>query len=381
LIIWANGHASTSLGKLLALRPVVFIGLISYSLYLWHWPILVFFKYWAIDPISTSQRLLLLLMSLVLAVLSWKFVETPFRQRVILNTRSQIFAFALSTTAILLLAGLAIFKLHGIPDRIPQNALQYIKDDNKVIWNHDLTLKEVSAGKFVELGCGNTKQSVDIFVWGDSHAMAVMPVLHDLCNSTSVRALAATHSATPPLVGFIGAKSDLLTDSVPFNNAIVAFIQNNQVPNVLLVANWGAYMTDTPETCRLRRGLLDTLNALKETHTKIWLLRQVPKQPYDVPQALASAVWHGRDIKTLGLPLPEHYAAFQHQNPIFEGLATQFPNVGILNPTPLLLDDSNQICRVITDGTALYIDDNHLSTAGAMLLRPLFEPIFAYAKQ
>jgi hypothetical protein len=100
-----------------------------------------------------------------------------------------------------------------------------------------------------------------------------------------------------------------------------------------------------------------------------------------VPQALASAVWHGRDIKTLGLPLPEHYAAFQHQNPIFEGLATQFPNVGILNPTPLLLDDSNQICRVITDGTALYIDDNHLSTAGAMLLRPLFEPIFAYAKQ
>ena len=87
LLIWANSQALTSSGKLLAARPLVFIGLISYSLYLWHWPVLLFSKYWALDPIPPTQRMLLLLASFVLAWLSWRFVETPFRKRLVLTSR------------------------------------------------------------------------------------------------------------------------------------------------------------------------------------------------------------------------------------------------------------------------------------------------------
>ena len=81
LFIWASGPASTSIQNstfniqnLLAARPVVFIGLISYSLYLWHWPLFAFSTYWALDPLSLPYRLCLVAASFVLAILSWRFV-------------------------------------------------------------------------------------------------------------------------------------------------------------------------------------------------------------------------------------------------------------------------------------------------------------------
>ena len=104
IFIWANGRQQTSAGQLLSFRPVVFIGLISYSLYLWHWPILVFIKHVIID-ISLPWKLGILIVSLILSVLSWKWVETPFRRKGFLSKRSSAFAFAaLSTIGLLLMS-------------------------------------------------------------------------------------------------------------------------------------------------------------------------------------------------------------------------------------------------------------------------------------
>ncbi len=84
---------------------------------------------------------------------------------------------------------------------------------------------------------------------------------------------------------------------------------------------------------------------------------------------------YGKDPELIGVPFEEYRAEFQRQNPIFEGLVEHFPSVTILDPTEYLVN-SNHLCRVVDDGKVLYYDGNHLSEAGAMLLRPLFEPIF-----
>ncbi len=81
LVIW-SGTLSTQfplLSRVLAWRPVVFIGLISYSLYLWHWPMLSFSRYQSIKTLPGLDRLILVLVSVVVATISWRFVETPFR--------------------------------------------------------------------------------------------------------------------------------------------------------------------------------------------------------------------------------------------------------------------------------------------------------------
>ena len=78
--IIAAGQAGDSLvGRMLSLPPVVFVGLISYSLYLWHWPV-IFFQRSDAEMLTTTSRLLIVLYSFVLAILSWQFVEKPFRR-------------------------------------------------------------------------------------------------------------------------------------------------------------------------------------------------------------------------------------------------------------------------------------------------------------
>ena len=380
LVIWANGHTLTSVGRLLAAPPMVFIGLISYSLYLWHWPVLVFFKYWAIDPIPTSQRLLLLLASLVMAALSWKFVEMPFRKRIAAKSRSRIFTFAGVTTAVLFFAALAVYKLQGLPSRLPPDALAYATYMNgKTIhaFRIELSLNQALNGDFVELGIGDKHLPIGLFVWGDSHAMAVNPVLDILCKEHSFRGVAATHSATAPLVGYEDrSEFGLKGDSIAFNDAVVEFIRRKHVNNVVLAARWDYYIDIDKGTNRLRSGVLATINALHDSGARIWIMRQVPKHRWNVPQALVSAAWHGGSPEELGCSLAEHLQEIKRQDPIFEGFGAKFSSVTVLDPTDLFVNASGR-CRVAEGGKPLYMDKDHLTVVGAMLLQPLFEPIFA----
>jgi len=373
LIIWANGRTLTGVGKLLATPPIVFVGLISYSLYLWHWPILVFVKYWSLDPLSQSQRMLLLLSSVIPATLSWRFVEIPFRKRTIFKRRVQMFSFACVTTAMLLLTGLVVFEFKGLPSRIPAAALAYASGNTDRTFLNDLSVKQALAGHFVEIGRGDTHLQIDLLVWGDSFAMAVMPVFDVLCKEHSVRGVAATHVATAPLIGYeCKDKYSLKEGSIAFNSAVVDFVHRKRVGNVVLAANWGGYR----ESARLRHCLFETMDALKDTSARIWIMRSVPRQRWNVPSALALTVLHGNSPEELGCTLAEHRNEFRRQDPMFEGLATKYPNVTFMDPTYLFVNASGR-CRVAKGGKALYCDEEHLTVAGAMLLKPLFDPIFA----
>jgi len=385
LVIWANTQSVTSTGQLLAARPVVFVGLISYSLYLWHWPVLVFYKYWALGQPAPLQRLLLLLLSVALAALSWKFIETPVRKRVVLRLRWKIFAFGGAATATLFLLGLTIYELHGVPSRIPPDALRYLTggpgaiEGNDPVGGRQLSLRNAQNGDFNPFGLNDTNLPVGLLVWGDSHAQVELPVLDLLCKEHSVRGLAATHSQTAPLVGFEsqGAWS-LGRDSVGFNNAVADFIRRQRVSNVLIIARWDYYIETDKGTERLHQGVLATIKALHDSGAKIWIMRQVPQYPWDVPKALATAVMHGQNPEDLGLPRPEQQAQARRQEPIFEGITSSFPEVTVLDPTAFFLDAAGR-CRVAKNGQALYFDSDHVSAAGTMMLQPLFEPIFGRA--
>ena len=84
LLIASSERGPSMAGRLLSLRPIVFIGLISYSLYLWHWPLIVFQRTDGLlvaDASSTTTELVLIVASIGVACLSWKFVELPFRSK------------------------------------------------------------------------------------------------------------------------------------------------------------------------------------------------------------------------------------------------------------------------------------------------------------
>ncbi len=126
-LIIAAGATGTSLaGRLLAWTPIRFIGLISYSLYLWHWPIIVFQLSSAmIVPENTSRRLtqvILAVVSIAVATLSWKYVEQPFRAGRWRPNRRQLFATAGIASATLAAVGAVMLAYHGMPNRLPPDA-------------------------------------------------------------------------------------------------------------------------------------------------------------------------------------------------------------------------------------------------------------------
>ena len=125
LVIASSERGISPVGRLLSLRPLVFFGLISYSLYLWHWPLMVFQRTDGLLSAESpaSARLMLIVISVGIAYLSWKLVETPFRAMA--RERSKVAVFATASGAMastLALCGLVLIT-HGVPSRFPDRVV------------------------------------------------------------------------------------------------------------------------------------------------------------------------------------------------------------------------------------------------------------------
>ncbi len=173
------------------------------------------------------------------------------------------------------------------------------------------------------------------------------------------------------LIGYVSRDPySLMEDSIAYSNAIVAFIHRTHISDVIIVANWNGYDDGTGQ---FRHDLIATINALRDFDARIWIMKKVPSPRWNVPKALASVVFNGGKPEELGVTLSEHLADCRLQNINFEGLAA--PGVTFLDPTSYFVNPKG-LCQVEEDGQALYWDNSHLTVHGAMLLHPLFEPIF-----
>ncbi|MEI7767763.1 MAG: acyltransferase family protein [Phycisphaerae bacterium] len=285
LIIWANEQRATWVGKLLSWRGLVGIGMISYSLYLWHWPVLEFTKYW-FDPLSLPVRVMLTAVSIGLAWVTWKYVETPFRQRRVCASRGQILGFVGVAFALMLTVGMVIHHVKTIvPWGLNAKARAYIvaqTESNDIVKKYRRKYPDILRGNFYELGTGDRSQPVQFMIWGDSHAQALMPTLDGMCREQQRRGLGATHSAMPPILE--NDTPDLGGDPRAYQQAILEFIRQQKIPNVLLVARWEIYdQAPADFEAKLHR----TVVALMDTGTQVWIMKMVPRHRRDVPKGLA----------------------------------------------------------------------------------------------
>jgi len=280
----------------------------------------------------------------------------------------------------MLCAGLGIHRSDGIPSRIPAAALKYVEDGKiargslrKLVTT--IGLQEAINGNFIRMGVSDQSQPIDVFVWGDSLAGTLIPVLDTLCQEYSIRGVAAVRGGTSPLIGFPRQGKHFDKDSSVYNEAVLSYIRRANVSNVVLVANWARYSFTEREITEVRHALVQTIRALSDSGSRVWIMQTAPMHHWNVPQALASAVLRGLNLDDLGLPLIDHSKSAELQRHLFEGIS--IPGVSILKPEQFFLNSNNRY-RIVKDGKALYCDATHLTPAGAMLLRPLFEPIVQY---
>jgi peptidoglycan/LPS O-acetylase OafA/YrhL len=362
----------TLIRRVLALKPIVFIGLISYSLYLWHWPLLVFSKYGSVQTQSWEFRAVLLAISFALAIVSWKWIETPFRKRLVCPRRPHVFAFAgCSALAVLILGG-GIYFDYGVPSRVPAEALRLFNYRNDYAFRNEITPQMAAAGRFAELGGQSPNQPIEILLWGDSHAMAVAPAIDELCHRFSVRGVEATHSATAPILGdFNHDPFGLGNKSSAFSKSVIDFIYKKHIKMVILAASWGNTNYGLPDS--LAAGLTSTVKAIMASGAKVYVLKDVPRPGFDAPKQAALTLMRHGNLAQLAISPDKYYVKYHDYEFIFNRLSQMGATVF---DTPKYFLNTNGLYDVVRNDKVLFCDEHHLTVAGSKLLLPMFEPLF-----
>jgi hypothetical protein len=181
LIIYAGENGPSCVRTILSFRPLVFIGVISYSLYLWHWPIFVFGKYLSASELSDVETAIAIIVSLVMAFISFELIESPFRGGDSPVSRRQIFSFGLAASVLSAALGLMIYSHQGLPGRYDDLTRQLVarnadrkSDYQYVCGNFKKEFKSMADIDFCTIGSPSSKK---IMFWGDSQVQQLYPLI------------------------------------------------------------------------------------------------------------------------------------------------------------------------------------------------------------
>jgi peptidoglycan/LPS O-acetylase OafA/YrhL len=384
LIIYSGAETRTLVSRFLSLRPVVFVGLISYSLYLWHWVLIVLAKYYfAPRPLNGGEIAALLAASLVMAALSWRFIENPFRGRKhLIASRRLLFAAAAAFSMAVAGFGAAVYLRQGVPSRFGDDVVVLLQGKEDY-WPR----RTECAGRICQVG--DQGATPTFILWGDSHASAIAPALERLAIARGKSGFVAWSRACAPVLGLRRYDEQNPEDCDHFNSSVLSFIKAEHIRTVFLHARWALNAEGTrykqepgvPALLTASRSPVEnysefdkrfraTLEQLRQIPTNVVIIASVPEVGVDVPSMLARDRIHGARIDFA----PSYSDFMERQARAFATLARAAESYGaqVIYPHETLCDQSS--CLVETGKYPMYIDDNHLSTHGAMRLAPAFGP-------
>ncbi len=391
LLIWSNLNNITAAGRLLATAPFVKIGLISYGLYLYHWPVMVFARYYLDRPLMPADSILAFLLIGLMAVLSYRFVEQPIRSGAMFTSQKSLFRFSALGLLLIGLIGLAGVYTKGLPARFDKAALQYAtgSTDTNRSWGHCVPgPQSLDEKNICRLGMAEPS-SPNFLVWGDSHAAALEPALNSLAQEKRIAGRMVTYSGCPSLTGV--KRTDGFIDFSCSDVAEIVFslIQKHKIKNLLLVTRWDVYALGQEqgsiETTRnpaisfqdmtgqkaFAASFKETVRRLKKAGVvNIWVMKQVPPQLVHVPSALAKAVYFDRDLEKLKRPYKDVLARRRVIDEVFAE-----SDVFFIDPMEKFCPKKSA-CLIAHEGRSLYSDHGHLSTTGALWSQDMLVPFF-----
>lgn len=369
-------HEGTIAKRILGAAPFVGIGLISYSAYLWHQPILVFARHYMFrdslglglplhDNLTINSALIVL--SLLAAWASWRFVELPFRKRSHMG-RNYKWAYA-SVTA---LASIALVGFLSIPAPT-QNRVAMSKTWAKDVRLNACLLSDMQATRHAP-GCFSDKQ--DVLIWGDSHAASLSIGLREAVEAKGLGFTQLTETACPPLLDIPTHVQRKNCNQV--NDIVFSHISESNYGTIILAAAWFHEHYPMGEG-ELATELDSTIRRLKQASptSKIVIVGAVPRWQHGVKDRdVAQEMTEQRG--------PLYFArafTLSPTNQLIRNVAEQ-NDVTFVNPTSILCggDQSAEDCLLAltdtTDGVTYfaYVDYGHLSVFGSQFVSSAMVP-------
>lgn len=382
LLIWGRGWG-------LSARWMVQVGLMSYSLYLWHLPIIDFAKYLLDGPLSLLQGLAASALSLVLAALTFWYVETPFRTG--RNQRLLTMQAALGMPLLAALSALIIIA-DGMPGRLSpiQQRRVAVMDDEVRHPSHCMTLDAgfVDPARPCQFG-----QHPSVLLWGDSHAMVTASSL----NAAGVSFLFAADADCPSglELSIDAGHAGVLADQPNYNRCgeynakMLLRALRPDVKTVVLSSRWTNWRIGEPpnkKEASVDLRLVDTngpanstlenrqkfevaflalLDRLTSAGKDVVIVGPVPEPTYNVPHRLFV-----HDFGFATAPGPAEYEERHGTMLTFLRAADKRKNVSLIWPADMLCRSG--VCPTEADGVPLYFDHNHLTVDAARSLAPLY---------
>ena len=367
-IIAAGQTGSSVVGRLLSLKPVVFVGLISYSLYLWHWPIILLQHMSMLQPRNASNHMVkgsILIVAFAMATLSWRFIETPFRKGRFMLKGASAFRFAAGSAALLALFACVILATHGLPSRYSQRELALAAYVDYTAPGQEGVCSIESSGPtaptFNAAHCMQQDPSKkNYLIIGDSHAAHLW---YGLKNTfPGINFLEASASGCEPSVDAKPANS--LADRIDrhlfgdFCRPVMDYVYKDYLPThhvdrVLLAARW--------EEENLPR-LDHTIRALKARGIDVLLFGPIVQYDSDLPWLLVASLRKGDP----DLPLKHRLTDYEGLDQEMSTLAKQW-GVDYVSYYKMLCH-GRECLEYANKDTPLQSDYGHLTPAGSLLV-------------
>ena len=358
LIIASGSSGPTLIGRVLSLRPVVFIGLISYSVYLWHWPLLVFARLVAPDFANGHLRFLatMTVLSLVVGALSWRFVEVPARRgRMRALSRRGVFALSGSAAALLSVMAIAAVASNGLDGRFSPDAVRlaaFADAPQQMRVGVCFIAATDQLSDYQKKVCLRRKPDVkNYLLLGDSHSAALWYGLaHEM---REVNFMQASFAGCPPVLDtnpkmLCGKFADFL-----FNH----YLPTHRVDGIVLTARWSS-----PEEFA---SLDKTIDWAARRGIPVTVVGPVPEYDLALPTLLADGI-KDNDSDLASRHLETRLFDLDR---LLEQKASRDWHVQYVSPLHLLCEHGS--CPEYADAdrtTPLLVDTDHLSNAGSALV-------------
>ncbi len=388
LIIYSSTSQNTAVSNILGSRGFVSIGLISYSLYLWHWPVTVYTNmYWE----SNLNKPFIVAVSFALAYLSYRFIEMRFRKRSkVLISRGRLEEIAAATVLVSLIS-VFIFSSHGLPDRIPVDAWKAMStNEQRVGKQHCKQFKNNELEASI-CAIGSNHTTPDFVLWGDSHAEAIANALHLAASKQGKSGVLIKSHGCRPLLGVYRRGNHRCQT---FNNEVAKYIRSQpSLKHIFLAGYWRIPFTgqgynnsnflivDEHTIIRsldenrkvFKRGMERTLRELKDFTPVI--IQDIPEIGSQFGKSVANHfirdTWLGNSAKKELMFATKNQSFDQEFD---EMVASYAPHPQYIKVQSVLC--SNGSCPLLSNGKLVYSDGDHLSEYGASLLAPMFVNYF-----
>ncbi|MDE0883530.1 MAG: SGNH hydrolase domain-containing protein, partial [Myxococcota bacterium] len=394
LLCWASRPGQPGFA-LLSHRYLVGLGLVSYSAYLWHQPLLAFARHRAIGEPPAMFLIALLLLSLGLAYLSWRFIEAPFRSANQVPLR-KLYTGSGLCALLLAVVGVAAQKSDGFPGRLGHEAealRSQAMTRNPLRKDCHLDAKKLTTKPLPNWqqcglrGLGRTALPERALLLGDSHADALAPGLQSRAATLGFDLAQLTGSSCPPVPG-LRAQADRSGACPAFNEHLFSWLESPESPPlIILAARWSLYLHGArfdnglggrelgkPYPMRGSNGVSaaelykQAVLRLLKAGKQVVVILPIPEAGWDVPKAAIKLLLRGEKPQHLANPSATIRARDGAAQRAFSALG-KHPNLLLIDPAKALCASD---CALMESQVALYYDDDHPSLAGAHKIAELW---------